>query len=163
MKDASWVVVGGKIGETAHCRRCGEGLVIGLPARMKVFLAANKAFIKAHESCPDIGYREPTPRTPEEWIAGRDTGASSATIWSALTGSPSPDGRYDVPHDGADFGRCYRLLDLFPEWRPRLVEVAVKHPAWTPFAREWAALTALYETDSDDLYAAIKRLESEAA
>jgi hypothetical protein len=52
--------------------------------------------------------------------------------------------RYDVPHDPADFGRCHRLLELFPKWRERLPTVAAIHPAWSALIANWDELTALY-------------------
>ena len=54
------------------------------------------------------------------WLAKGDTGLSSETIALRMCGIPN--GRYGIcyPHDGDDFGRCYRLLRLYPEWRARL-------------------------------------------
>lgn len=86
--------------------------------------------------------------TPTEWLLGNDTGISSMTIFSVMTGSnySSPD----VPHDMGDFGRCYRLLKLFPEWRQRLPEVAAKHKKWGPMVEAWDELTAMYEARLDE-------------
>jgi hypothetical protein len=80
-----------------------------------------------------------------KWIVGRDTGTSSKTIWSVMMGV-EPDYQSE-PSDPDDFGRCYRLLALIPEWRPRLPEVAAKYPVWSALVREWDALTALYEDE----------------
>jgi len=84
--------------------------------------------------------------SPENlWLAGGDTGTSSITIWSVMTGLPMPrDRRPDVPHDPADFGRCHRLLETFPAWRERLAEVADLHPSWAGLVAHWDELTALY-------------------
>jgi hypothetical protein len=76
------------------------------------------------------------------WIAGRDTGVSSKTIWAVMVGT-APD-MADVPHDPDDFGRCFRLLELVPEWRPRLPEVAARYPKWGPMVEVWDELEALY-------------------
>ena len=56
--------------------------------------------------------------TPIEWLMSGDTGISSETICAVMTGSKK-GGVFgaDIPHDVADFGRCYRLLKNFPEWR----------------------------------------------
>lgn len=84
---------------------------------------------------------------PEDWLASDDTGISSETIYVALRGlSPQGRDRYDIPHDPSDFGRCYRLLKLFPEWRLRLQEVADRFPKWGPMVAAWPRLEALYET-----------------
>jgi len=135
------VLFGGAIGEVAHCTRCGEGLRMGMPVLVDVLVAAGNAFAKAHKNCPDTGRVEPAPTTPGEWIASRDVGVSSATIWSVMTGKPSPLERYNTPMDEADFGRCDRLLALFPEWRTRLHEVAEKFPAWRSVVTRWEERT----------------------
>lgn len=78
-----------------------------------------------------------------KWRHGGDVGTSSLTIWSVMTDTPS-GGRYDIPHDPDDFGRCHRLLEQFPEWRPRLGEVARLFKKWQPLVDSWDELTALY-------------------
>jgi hypothetical protein len=82
------------------------------------------------------------------WLCGNDTGVSSATIWAVMTGEqPGRYGYADRPHDPGDLGRCIRLLDLFPEWRARLPEVAEAYPAWTDLVAEWRALEASYRAE----------------
>ncbi len=65
------------------------------------------------------------------------------TIYSVMMDVPVA--RADVPHDPDDFGRCYRLLQLFPEWKKRLFQVAERYPVWAPMTKEWTALESLYE------------------
>jgi hypothetical protein len=88
---------------------------------------------------------------PYEWILGRDTGTSSKTIWAVMMKAVNKGDActessitFDVPHDVDDFGRCYRLLALFPEWRGRLDEVSKIFVIWTPYIREWNKLEKLY-------------------
>lgn len=78
------------------------------------------------------------------WLSGNDTGLSSKTIMGAFLGTQvdSPD----MPWDADDFGRCYRLLKLFPEWRNKLHVVSEKYPAFTPAERVWDLVETLYET-----------------
>ena len=87
--------------------------------------------------------------TPQEWIIGNDTGTSSKTIWAVMMGAriTSVFGA-SVPLDPADFGRCYRLLQHFPEWKERLPEVAEKYPKWGPMVKAWEEMTALWESES---------------
>lgn len=84
--------------------------------------------------------------TPIDWLLSGDTGISSKTICAVMVGS-KVTGSFgpDVPHDNGDFGRCYKLLALFPEWRARLHEVAEQFPMWGPMVEAWSELTALYE------------------
>lgn len=81
--------------------------------------------------------------TPTEWLLSGDTGVSSQTIFAVMTRSKIS--RTDVPYDPSDFGQCYRLLALFPEWRPRLREVSALFPEWGPLVDAWDELTGLYE------------------
>lgn len=106
---------------------------------------------------------------PTEWITGHDTGISSKTIWAVMMdaiGESRSSFDFDVPHDPSDFGRCYRLLQMFPEWKARLNEVAKLFPKWGPMVREWDKMAQLYERDfrsgrSSELYDLIKKLEDE--
>lgn len=98
---------------------------------------------------------------PMEWLLGDDTGISSKTIFSVMTGTPCA--WTGTPLDPSDFGRCYRLLALFPEWRDRMHEVSAAYPAWTRLVESWGELTALYEQEKDQnnaplTYALMKRL-----
>jgi hypothetical protein len=141
-----WVVVGGKHGETAHCTRCGEGLTLG-PQPIYIWTAATEAFIKEHARCKPGSYHETPTTTPLQWFLGRDTGTSSLAIFEVMTGTKSPHRSYSFPLDPDDFGRCYRLLNLFPEYRLRLPEVAERFPAWRPMVARWDEMTALYEEE----------------
>lgn len=85
-----------------------------------------------------------------EWLYGTDTGISSLTIFATLTekngraAQAQLRGRTSEPLDPDDFGRCRRLLALFPAWRARLGEVAMASPEWTALVREWDMIDALY-------------------
>lgn len=101
-----------------------------------------------------------------EWLMSGDTGVSSETICAVMCGVRihSCFGT-DVPHDPSDFGRCYRLLKKFPEWRARLPEVSKKHRAWKRLVEHWDELTALYERElkhpdgrAPELYERMKEL-----
>ena len=164
-----WVVAAGAAGESAHCERCGEGLTLGTQ-RVEIMLAAWKAFINIHSGCRETGRKEPE-LTLRDWPKSRDIGVSSATIYAVFTNlAIYPD--HDIPHDPSDFGRCYRLLTLAPQWEARLREVADAFPAWVLFVREWPRLKDLYERAiaakgkerdkiSGELYYAMKALEEE--
>ena len=84
------------------------------------------------------------------WWRGTDVGTSSAALFSVfcmdrLKGVSNDMGRGSTPSDASDFGRCHRLLELFPdEWRERLPEVAAAYPetAWPLIIDRWAELEA---------------------
>lgn len=77
------------------------------------------------------------------WISTGSVGISSKTIWSVLTNAAN--GHTDVPHDPDDFSRCKALLDLIPEWRARLGEVAQRYSKWKPFVENWTELEQMFE------------------
>jgi len=84
------------------------------------------------------------------WAVGDDTGTSSKTIWTVMTGISADTWTFGYcPSDASDFGRCYRLLQRFPAWRQRLPEVVERFPEWTPLVRDWDKLSALYEQQPD--------------
>jgi len=134
-----------------HCKACAHEWQAGeLPMLVDAFVATLK-----HARCAKCGSSQIAlglcPRAtpagdPHAWIVGGDTGTSSETIWAVMMGVPRKRGA-DVPYDPDDFGRCYRLLKLMPEWRPRLPEVAAAYPrsAWGQLVDRWDEMTALYE------------------
>jgi hypothetical protein len=130
------------------CLNCGDDYAMTLPAPMGMFAAMLKSFAKEHAKCKpsERGAARMKATTPDEWMASCDTGTSSETIWSVMTGRPVK--RTGIPWDPADFGRCYRLLKLFPAWRARMPEVAKKHAEWAGLVKEWDELTRLFEEES---------------
>ena len=81
-----------------------------------------------------------TDKRALQWISGHDVGVSSKTIWSVIMDTVPENPHvfyYGVPHDADDFGRCYRLLELIPEWRNNLHLVAAKFPLWGPIVSAW--------------------------
>jgi hypothetical protein len=81
------------------------------------------------------------------WLFDGDTGLSSECIWRHMVGVPHPRGRRDYPHDAGDLGRCLRLLERVPEWRPRIGEMAVYGKAWAALAAAWDEIERLYFED----------------
>lgn len=86
------------------------------------------------------------------WWHGTDTGKSSQTIMSVMSSHVPTDffGLGSVPLDPDDFGRCHRLLERYPEFRPRLLEVASKFPEWTRLVERWDEITTLYIAELPD-------------
>ena len=139
----------GKEPLTVHCKKCQHEWALGfLP------LPADQIGKLAKARCPACNSKDvligPQPKETgdgdwQAWIRNGDTGVSSETIWSVMTGCPV---RYaDIPYDPSDFGRCYRLLKIMPSWRARLPKVAERYPKWGPMVEAWEELTALYEDE----------------
>lgn len=86
-----------------------------------------------------------------EWLMGYDTGISSKAMVSVFTGKAAK-GLWDMdtPRDPDDFGRCYRMMNQFPEWYSRLDEIPEVFPNWGPMIGAWPELCAMYEKVCDD-------------
>lgn len=70
------------------------------------------------------------------WALGNDTGLSSKAIVLALLGESSTD----YPRDGADWGRCVRLVRACPEAREGVRLLAAYHPVWRELDTHWDVL-----------------------
>lgn len=82
------------------------------------------------------------------WTLSRDTGVSSKTIACIALGLQKPGHfGFDIPYDGGDFGRCYRLLQKVPELRDALPLVAEVCPKWRPLVERWDDIEAAYLQD----------------
>lgn len=76
-----------------------------------------------------------------KWAVGRDTGSSSKALCAHMSGS-KPDNDGDYPRDPDDLGRCLRLLELVPEWKPRISEMAVYGTGWAGLVKLWPQIAA---------------------
>lgn len=148
----------------AGCTFCGDELNI-LPCKISVFTAAAKAFTRAHRNCKPQSNGLTEPKTLDEWRKSWVIGVSSDSIHWAFTGwSVIDSSERDAPYDSDDLGRCMLLLDLMPEWRNLLDEVAVKVPAFAPLVPEWARLEGLHRAGKHaEVYSEIKRLRATPA
>lgn len=76
-----------------------------------------------------------------EWLLSGDTGLSSESILKHMLGRT--DGQNGYPLDPDDLGRCLRLLEIFPEWKPRVGEMAQYSPGWAGQVAKWDELESL--------------------
>lgn len=71
---------------------------------------------------PTFCHGKPVEQRALFWFSSNDTGISSMTLARHMANMPifEPSG---PPSDADDRGRCIRLLELIPEWLPRLNEM----------------------------------------
>ncbi len=138
-----------------RCLNCGDEHHIDMTNGITLNMMAglSRGYADDHKHCKPSarGRARFVYETPPEWLASWDTGASSKTIYNFMMhGGNGTRPRYEVavPHDPADFGRCYRLLKAFPTWRARLDELAVALEAWRPLVDAWPELERLFEEES---------------
>lgn len=74
------------------------------------------------------------------WLAGGDSGMSSKAICYHMLGMKS-DGIF--PSYPSDLGSCLRLLELFPEWKPRMGEMARYSAQWAALVERWDELAEM--------------------
>ncbi|MER5000350.1 hypothetical protein KDV89_12595 [Providencia stuartii] len=79
------------------------------------------------------------------WLASDDVGASSRYMASVLSGQFSAPNHY--PLDGADLGRCIRLLVAVPELASQLHEMKARSPQWSAVVDNWDKWKALHDAD----------------
>ena len=110
-----------------------------------------KACIAALEAagCP-LGYDTSMPgadTTVEQravaWIRDGRVGMSSRAIHDHMLGLKAKDG-YSYPHDPDDLNRCLLLLDLIPEWKSRMPEMAQHSAAWAGLVGRWEEIVATF-------------------
>lgn len=83
-----------------------------------------------------------------EWAMGDDTGVSSKTMLRTfLNLANNSHWGNGHPSDPSDFGRCYRLLKAFPEFKEKLPKLK-KFKGWIAVIDNWEKLVALYEEES---------------
>lgn len=90
------------------------------------------------------------------WAMGDDKGLSSETIFAVMTGVNY--NRSMTPSDPSDFGRCYRLLQKFPQWKKRLHEVSYRYSSWKPFVENWSKLEELWEEEAKNGFLSCPKL-----
>jgi|GEM_PF-3496553 len=139
----AWVVMcdGG-----VRCTRCGKAEAMPLPMPADAFGPWCQYVGALHKTCQDTGRRDPDAKSVDEWWKGHDTGISSRAIYRRMMGYPRTREAFgDCPADPDDFGRCYRLLLIAPEWRARIGEMSANGKQWARLAEHWDELTAMYE------------------
>lgn len=107
------------------CRR-GEMTEAGL---------LRKARLDAHTD-------RPIPRIVLNWMFGDDAGSSSKAIVFNYYDIKTRD-NWSYPFDSSDFGRCYRMLKLFP-WMG-LEHMTQVNGVWVLLVARWPELVRLYE------------------
>ncbi len=79
----------------------------------------------------------------QAWILNGDVGMSSKAIYCHMTGNTDKD-RWNHPHDPGDLNRCLLLLNLIPEWIPRMSEMATRGKAWAALAENWELISSTF-------------------
>jgi hypothetical protein len=71
-----------------------------------------------------------------QWLSGDDTGLSSKSLSREFLGLPHDNG-ISHPHDPADIGRCFRLIEKCPSVRNAVNTLGGKCRIWRNLAERW--------------------------
>jgi hypothetical protein len=83
-----------------------------------------------------------------DWLFEADMSTSSRAIWQMMVHGKVKPGTGNPPWESSDFGTCYRLLLLLPEWKARIGEMSLVS-GWAPYVAAWDELTNLYMTGGE--------------
>ncbi len=138
----------------------------GRPLRAVMVITNAKQVPVLRQAIEDAARESAAGNALEEWLAGPDTGASSLAIVEVLAGRSGLTENHQGPSDPSDFSRCRKLLEVMPEWRDRLSEVADAYPSWAPIVGAWDELEDLYVEEQSagvapKLYTRMKELREE--
>ena len=94
-----------------------------------------------------------------KWWLGLDVGKSSAAIFAVFAEEgcwchkAKKFGNGSTPADADDFGRCKRLLDMFPEWRTKLNKIVEAYPntKWGKVIERWEELEKAEPKRQDEI------------
>lgn len=147
--------------DSADCRKALD-ILIGISDQCSLMRAAMTTLVLCDPNNkvidPDIDHVDQHPEVKEamalkevatranEWVVSRDTGASSLAIWSHMMGCIPSHRSY--PSDPSDLGRCLRLLEKVPEWKPRISEMAKYSPGWAGLVMQWEALSVQMDDEA---------------
>ena len=135
--------------ENLFCEKCGGEYKITYPIGIDEMSKTMKVFAGIHKDCEQT-WTEPKPDQTESikekanfWMANGEHGMSSKSMWFFFMGVC--DNRISYPYDPDDFSRCYKLLEMVPEWKIRLPELKTLSRQWSNLVDNWDELNRLYE------------------
>ena len=153
------------------CTACGREQVMPYPLSVSMFSVMAKQFDKEHKHCeqtytaPIVDMKLSRREREEWWLRNGEHGMSSESIFANLSSIKFSGPVTSYPHDSSDFGRCYALLQIVPEFKTEFKNMRKASPMWSKFVDNWDKLTDMYETSlktgkAPGMYELIKEIES---
>lgn len=137
--------------EKLFCMNCGGEHALVYPIAIDDMTKSMESFNKLHSKCKPT-WKEPTPnletRISERasfWLKHGEQGMSSKAIFQRLGRHQFDKDYRNHPSDPDDFKRCYKLLEMIPEWKPLIGEMASVSNEWSNLSDNWTKLTDMYE------------------
>lgn len=154
--------------QNLFCLNCGGEYQLVYPIGIPDMNRKIKAFNELHADCKKT-WQEPTMPLTEDikkrmafWLMKGERGLSSEVIFENMCDFKFKGAKHH-PHDPDDFSRCYKLLELIPEWKAELHKLKTISPVWEKLVDNWDVLTQQYkelvETKKDNgMYEFMKTL-----
>lgn len=79
-----------------------------------------------------------------KWMRDGHFGLSSLAIHDRMMGFDPGSRGYSHPHDPADLNRCLLLLELIPEWKSRIGEMAACSEEWKRLVEHWDLIVTTF-------------------
>lgn len=132
------------------CINCGGEHTLVYPSPIGDMTKKMESFNKLHAKCKPE-WKEPIPdmksSTRERmdfWLKYGEQGTSSKAIFQRMAGHFEMS-YLSHPHDPDDFKRCYKLLEIIPEWKESFHLMKDVSPIWNRLVENWDTLTNMYE------------------
>lgn len=132
------------------CLNCGEEKVIKYPIPTEDLVWLIEGFDKKHRSCkktwkePVADLEKSTEERMDFWLKYGERGASSETMFQVISGKKIRQSADNHPNDPDDFSRCFKLLDMIPEWKSELYKMKDVSVVWSNLVDNWSKLTEMY-------------------
>lgn len=133
------------------CLNCGEEKVLVYPSPVDEMTKIMAKFDKDHKDCkpvwkqPKVDMSLPIEERMDFWLTKGWRGTSSETMFQVISGKLILKHRMSHPCDPDDFSRCYKLLEIIPEWKKELHKMKVISPVWSNLVDNWDKLNEFYE------------------
>ena len=141
--------------QSLFCDSCGNNYRIKFPIKLDRMLEVQKAFEVLHSDCektweePVLNLNSTLKIRMQYWLQNGQRGTSSETIFQTISGQDI-NASISHPYDPDDFGRCYKLLKIIPEWNGMLYLLRKVSSEWCYLVDNWEKLTKMYERNVDE-------------
>ena len=144
------------------CDNCGSEYKYAFPIGVSEMKTKTDLFTELHKDClktwvePKVDQRIDTNKKAMWWLANGSTGMSSKTMFNCLIGNENFS--ISFPYDPDDFDRCYKLLEVVPEWKSELNKLKPLCKEWSNLIDNWDELTRMFEQNNKEQWKNYKKI-----